>query len=103
RLRRLLHLVYTFEREFLERPELLRVVNRQIQALEIVRHAIESVVERFRSELEREDRWGPGARDDAWAGSKWAEFVGRVQIALCVDAPESYEARVSRETAAGNM
>lgn len=93
RLRRLLHLTYCTEGDSdkpLLRGDLLAVVNRQIEALEIVRHGMEAAVEAAVA------LWlvpeSSGKVDIGEAGGIWSDILHYTYVFLEVAPPPSYAA-----------
>lgn len=100
-LRRLMHVVYTCTEPLRKHPEVLSVVNRQIEALEIVRRAMELAVERIAestlqaSDQELDQRGVPqghasAAEFEAWAAEQWGVVLASLKAIAGVEPPPSY-------------
>lgn len=102
-LRRLLFLTYRFEGELFAEPKLLRLINREIELLEIVRgameDAVEEQVERLIPRTDPTKAEGANAYDDAWAKRAWDEIWQALAGVAAVDPPPSYAALRGRTAA----
>ena len=100
-LRRLMHVIYTCADALRTQPLVLGVINRQVEALEIVRRAMETAVEEVAASILQANDAQLDARGmpmadaaadafEAWAAAQWAIVFERLWAIAGVSPPESY-------------